>query len=75
MRAVNQERYALYLGDGRYVENVEQHANGRGLVHATGNSGRVMTWGRRGAIEALHIARRAGVSAWITAAPVAGVAA
>ena len=76
MQASNQDAgrgaWALYAGDGRYVEAVER---GRGPVpvHRMGPRERALTWGRRGAIEACHLARRAGLMVWIT--PAEGVAA
>lgn len=69
------EEYALYIGGGAYVGSLSRGADGQTRIKQADQAG-AATMGRRAAIEACHQARRAGVMAWVTAAPVAqGVAA
>lgn len=74
MASINRGRFALYLGDGRYVAGLE-HGRGAGpLVRVCHGASDALTFARHRAIEVCHQVRRAGVGVWITQAPAAGVA-
>lgn len=72
-----EERFAVYLGNGRYVQAVSASSvsdgHAFGFVHTDGVSG-ALGLSRSEAVAACHNTRRAGVPAWIVPHPV-GVAA
>ena len=64
------DKFSVYCGDGSYVSNVDNGANFH-FVHTTPNQASAIRASRRAAVAALHMARRAGLSAWIVPAPLA----
>lgn len=71
------ERFAVYVGDGRYVSSVSASAipgyDGHGFVHFAGLD-RCLSLARHEAVTACHASRRAGVPAWIVRHPVGALA-
>lgn len=71
------ENFAVYLGDGRYVQAVSasrvKDGHAFGFVH-TDDLGGALSLSRSEAVAACHSTRRAGVPAWIVRHPVGALA-